>query len=129
MVIMPEGGIVPEMMTAVGQGMQIPSLPLEQTARQSAQLIPARPGAAYLATRTNASVLPIAFLGTEKIVGNMKRWRRTQATMIIGPAFGPLTLDPDLRGAARRQHLNELGDVMMGHLAALLPPENRGPYT
>ena len=126
--IMPEGGIVPDLMTAISRGEQIHTLPLEQTARQSAQLIPARPGVAYLATRSLAQILPIAFLGTEKIIGNMKRLRRTKVQMIIGRPFGPLTLDADLRGPARRHCLDELGDVMMRHLAALMPPENRGPY-
>jgi 1-acyl-sn-glycerol-3-phosphate acyltransferase len=126
--IMPEGGIVPDLMAAISSGEQIPSLPLEQTARQSAQLIRARPGVAYLATRSSAQILPIAFLGTEKIIGNTKRLRRTKVKMIIGRPFGPLTLDATLRGAARRQCLDELGDIMMCHLAALMPPENRGLY-
>ena len=126
--IMPEGGIVPDLMAAISSGEQIHRLPLEQTARQSAQLMRARPGVAYLATRASAQILPIAFLGTEKIIGNMKRLRRTKVKMIIGRPFGPLTLDASLRGAARRRCLDELGDVMMRHLAALMPPKNRGPY-
>jgi 1-acyl-sn-glycerol-3-phosphate acyltransferase len=126
--IMPEGGIVPELLQAIGTGEQIHSLPLEQTARASAQLLPPRPGAAYLATRTSAQILPIAFLGSEKIIGNMKRLRRTKVAMIIGRPFGPLTLDPTLHGPARREQMDELGNVMMRQLAALMPPENRGPY-
>ena len=126
--IMPEGGILPELMEAIGAGQQVQGVPLDQTSRLSAQLIEARPGVAYLATRSSAQILPIAFLGTEKIMGNMQRWRRTKVQMIIGRPFGPLTLEADVRGAARRQQIKELGDVMMHHLAALMPPENRGPY-
>jgi 1-acyl-sn-glycerol-3-phosphate acyltransferase len=126
--MMPEGGVLPELMGAIGTGQQVHNVPFAETGRQSAQLIEARPGAAYIATRSAARILPIAFLGTEKIAANMTRWRRTKVQMIIGRPFGPLTIEPGLSGATRREKLDELGDVMMHHLAALLPPENRGPY-
>jgi 1-acyl-sn-glycerol-3-phosphate acyltransferase len=96
--------------------------------RLSAQLIEARPGSAYLATRSQARILPIAFLGTEQILANIRRLKRTKVTMRIGPVFGPLVIDQTLRGPARRQRLDEYGDEMMRHIAALMPPENRGPY-
>lgn len=127
--LMPEGGILPELMETIGTGQQVHDVPFAQTGRQSAQLIQARPGAAYIAMRSTAPILPIAFLGTEQIAANMTQWRRTKVQIIIGRPFGPLTLDTDLRGSARRQRLDELGDLMMRHLAALMPPENRGPYT
>ena len=126
--LMPEGGILPELMEVIGTGQQVHDVPFAETGRQSGQLIRARPGVAYIAARSAAPILPIAFLGTEKIAVNMTRWRRTKVQMIIGRPFGPLTLEADLRGAARRQRLHELGDMMMHHLAALMPPENRGPY-
>lgn len=126
--IMPEGGVLPGLMEAIGAGQQVQHVPFAETGRESARLIPARPGVAYIATRSNAQVLPIAFLGTEKVAANMSRWRRTKVQMIIGRPFGPLTLDENVRGAARRQQIKELGDEMMRHLAALMPPENRGPY-
>ncbi len=128
MVIMPEGGILPEMMEAVGTGEQIHRLPFEETGRLSGELIEARPGAAFLATRQPVSVLPIAFLGTQHVARNMKRWRRTKVEMIVGRPFGPLTIPKELRGQARRDRLDELGNEMMRQLAALMPPEARGPY-
>ncbi|MCB8943565.1 MAG: 1-acyl-sn-glycerol-3-phosphate acyltransferase [Ardenticatenaceae bacterium] len=126
--IMPEGGVLPEWMEAINAGEQVHDVPFEDTGRASAQLIEARPGVGYLAARSAAQILPIAFLGTEKLAANMKRWRRTKVLMIIGRPFGPVTLDGDLHGVARRQRIDELGDLMMHHLAELLPPENRGVY-
>ena len=49
-------------------------------------------------------------------------------TMLIGPVFGPLVIDPALPKPERRELLDEMGHEMMRHMAALLPPENRGPY-
>ena len=96
--------------------------------RESAQLFTPRPGAAFLATRRGAPVLPTAFLGTEKVLPNLKRLRRTPVRLIIGPVFGPLVIDPALPKSERRAQLDELGHEMMRHIAALMPPENRGPY-
>jgi len=54
--------------------------------------------------------------------------RRTPVTIRVGRPFGPLQIDPGLRGRARRQRLDELSDLMMQQIAVLFPPENRGPY-
>ena len=71
---------------------------------------------------------PTACLGTERIAANLRRLRRTPVRLIIGPVFGPLVVDESLSKAERRERLDELGHEMMRHMAALLPPENRGPY-
>lgn len=127
LMIFPEGGIDPDLRetTALGQPVAMDE---GQNSRLSAELISARPGAAFLATRSQAYVQPVSFLGTELVLGNMSQRRRTPVKMGIGPVFGPLTSDPALKGAARREQLDHLGDVMMTHIAALLPVENRGPY-
>jgi len=127
LLIFPEGGIDPDLIDEMVEGRSVDPRK-GRTSRLSAQLIRARPGAAFLAVRSQAPILPVAFLGTEQVQANLKRWRRTPVSMRIGPVFGPLTLEAELRGRARRRRLDELGDVMMGHIAALLPPENRGPY-
>jgi 1-acyl-sn-glycerol-3-phosphate acyltransferase len=124
---MPEGGIDPELRDTLARGEERPFTE-GMNVRISAQLIEARPGSAYLATRSQARILPIAFLGTEQILANLRRLKRTKIRMHIGPVFGPLTLDSALRGPSRRQQLDAYGDEMMRHIAALMPPENRGPY-
>ncbi|MCB9421067.1 MAG: 1-acyl-sn-glycerol-3-phosphate acyltransferase [Ardenticatenaceae bacterium] len=127
LLIMPEGGIDPELRDTLARGEERPFTE-GMNSRISGQLIAARPGTAYLATRSQARILPIAFLGTEHILDNIRRLKRTKVTMHIGPVFGPLILDPVLRGPARRHQLDAYGDEMMHHIAALMPPENRGPY-
>jgi 1-acyl-sn-glycerol-3-phosphate acyltransferase len=125
--IFPEGGIDPELMELTGRGQSVQHLN-GQNSRVSGQLIEARPGAAYLATLSQACILPVGIVGAEKILGNLRRFRRTVVTLHIGPVFGPLTIDPNLRGSAKREQLDAYGHLMMQHIAALMPPENRGPY-
>jgi len=125
--IMPEGGVDDGMRQLTRTGVQL-GLHEGPNSRLDAQLLTPRPGAAYLAVRSGAPILPTAFLGTENIAANLRRLRRTPVRMIIGPVFGPLTIDPTLPKVERRARLDELGHEMMRHMAALLPPENRGPY-
>ena len=100
----------------------------DQNARHDAQLLPARPGAAYVATHSQVPILPIAVLGTEKMGENIKQWKRTDIQVIIGRPFGPLGGENGLRGREKRTQLDQLGHQMMQQLAALVPPENRGVY-
>ncbi|MCA9996995.1 MAG: 1-acyl-sn-glycerol-3-phosphate acyltransferase [Anaerolineales bacterium] len=123
--IMPEGGIDPDVQAQVQAGETATG---GEMSRRSGQLIAARPGAALLAVRSGVPIVPVAFVGTEKVMGNVRRGRKTAVSFHIGLPFGPLTLPQDLRGADRRHQLDELGHQMMRCIAALLPPENRGPY-
>lgn len=125
--IMPEGGVDETLRPLTMAGVQ-PGLHEGPNSRANPVLITPRPGAAYLAVRSGAPILPVAFLGTEQIMPNLRRLRRTPVRMIIGPVFGPLVIDPALPKAERRALLDEMGHEMMRHMAALLPPENRGPY-
>ena len=127
LVIFPEGGIdevVRDM--PVEEGLAVPFD--QRTSRSSAQLIEARDGAAYLATWTEAPILPIGFLHTEKVVPNFRRGRRTRVEMNIGPLFGPFVVPAGLRGPERRAFLETVTQTMMEQIAALLPPANRGIY-
>ena len=127
--IFPEGGITREAITVAVNGVSTNNLP-EGNSRLDAQLYPARPGVAFLATTTQARILPISFQGTEKIEGNLKRknYRRTPVTMRIGRPFGPLSLPEGLRGREKRAYMNRLGDEMMRAIAQLLPEGYRGVY-
>ncbi len=95
----------------------------EGTRNTSGQLIPGKTGAAYLATRTGATLLPVGIVGTEQVFHNIRQLRRTQVKMTIGPAFR-LPADPRAKGQA----LEDYTDLIMRRLAATLPPENRGVY-
>ncbi len=56
------------------------------------------------------------------------KFRRTNVTIRIGPAFGPLTIEPNLQKNERRHQLDHLAKQIMQRVAVLFPPENRGPY-
>jgi 1-acyl-sn-glycerol-3-phosphate acyltransferase len=98
----------------------------EGTRSPSGTLIPARNGAALLALRSGAPVVPLAITGTEgmfslgAIVGP-----RPRATVRIGQ---PFTLGHRPDGPLDRAELTEHTTRLMKEVAALLPPARRGVY-
>jgi 1-acyl-sn-glycerol-3-phosphate acyltransferase len=90
-------------------------------------LRPARPGAAFLAARTGATLLPMGFDGLTEIFPRLRQGRRAQATVRIGEPFGPFSVSG--RGRKRRRQLDEIGHEIMRHIAELIPPEKRGFYS
>jgi 1-acyl-sn-glycerol-3-phosphate acyltransferase len=125
--LFPEGGINPELAERRARGEVIAHLQ-GNMGRLEAQLIRARSGAALLAVMSNARILPVGLLGTERAAVNLRRLRRTAVTVRIGAPFGPLTIEPTLSGQQRRRRLDELSHQMMAQVAELLPPDNRGYY-
>jgi len=90
-------------------------------------LRPARPGAAFLAARTGARILPVGLDGVQDIFPTLRRRRRPHVTVRFGAPFGPFQADG--RGRAARQRLDEIGHEIMRHIAELIPPERRGYYS
>ena len=81
-------------------------------------------GAAYLAFKSGAPVLPVTFTGTENryVYANLKRFRRTPVTLEIG---APFTLQAV---GGLRDSIRSGTDQIMRTLADQLPPEYRGVY-
>ena len=103
-------------------------LALAPEARQSPThtLERGRRGAAYLAIKSAAPLLPIGLTGTETVYSSLPRLRRPHLTANIGPVFrlqGPLA-----KGRTRQAHLDQGRDEIMRRIAALLPAEYRGVY-
>ena len=90
-------------------------------------LRPARPGAAFLAVRTGAPILPMGFHGLLDVFPRLRKRRRAHVTLRIGKPFGPFRAMG--RGRARRQRLEEIGHEIMQRIAELIPPEQRGHYS
>jgi 1-acyl-sn-glycerol-3-phosphate acyltransferase len=129
--IFPEGGIDPRLREARMRGELINDSNDDYTTHSSrldAQLTRPQPGTAYLALWSRAPILPVGLIGTEQILGNILRLRRTTVTMKIGRAFGPLELEPTLNKSERRQRMDMMAEEIMIRIAELFPPENRGPY-
>ena len=81
-------------------------------------------GAAYLALEGSVPVLPVTFTGTEnnRVYSNLKRLRRTEMTITIGPVF---RLEPQ----KDRHEAVEAGTRrIMRTLASQLPLEYQGAY-
>jgi len=90
-------------------------------------LRPARPGAALLATRTTAHILPVGLDGLIDVFPALRTGRRAHIQMRIGKPFGPFFLAD--HGRVERPQLEEIGHEIMRRIADLLPPERRGHYS
>jgi 1-acyl-sn-glycerol-3-phosphate acyltransferase len=90
-------------------------------------LRPPRPGAAFLAARTKARILPMGFDGFIDVFPQLRRGRRAKVTVRIGKPFGPFLASG--RGRERRRQLEDIGHSIMRHVAELIPPERRGYYS
>lgn len=110
-------------MQVLGDGQALVTFP-EGMRSRSRRLKLAFPGAALIASRSGAPVIPVGITGTENIKGVAWFWRRPEITVNIGKAF---TLPP-VAGKLTKFELSRRTDIIMGHIAALLPPEYRGNY-
>jgi 1-acyl-sn-glycerol-3-phosphate acyltransferase len=81
-------------------------------------------GAAFLAMKSGAPIVPVALTGTENenIYGHLKRWKRAPVTLSVGEPF-------ILREQSDRQSMMREGTrQIMEALANLLPESYRGIY-
>jgi 1-acyl-sn-glycerol-3-phosphate acyltransferase len=90
-------------------------------------LRPARPGAAFLAVRTGAPILPMGFANLNEVFPSLRRGKRASVTIRIGKPFGPFHANG--RGHKRRPKLEAIGHEIMERIARLIPPEKRGHYS
>lgn len=95
----------------------------EGTRSRTRALQRAKPGAAYIALRAGVPILPVALTGTEKMVEDFLHLRRMRIRVVIGK---PFHLPNNVR--ARGNALEESTELIMRHIADLLPPEYQGVY-
>jgi 1-acyl-sn-glycerol-3-phosphate acyltransferase len=93
----------------------------------AATLRPPRPGAALLAMRTGAPLLPIGLDGFNEVFPSIRNGKRARVTITVGEVFGPF--QGDVRGRADRERMDEVGHTMMRKIAELIPKEKRGFYS
>jgi 1-acyl-sn-glycerol-3-phosphate acyltransferase len=87
---------------------------------ESGQLIRARPGVGYVASRSGAPIIPLAVSGTRGArLGAF--WRR-DIVFRVGPPFHARDLD------VKSDDQQALADAIMRRVAVLMPPEQRGVY-
>jgi len=81
-------------------------------------------GAAFLALRSGAPIVPVAMTGTDNdnVYGHLHKWKRAQVTLSVGKPF-------QLKEHADRQiMLREGTEQIMESLAELLPESYQGKY-
>jgi 1-acyl-sn-glycerol-3-phosphate acyltransferase len=81
-------------------------------------------GAAYLALKSGALILPVTFTGTEnwRVYGSIRRLRRAEISLTVGK---PFRLEA---GGDWRKAIEQGTEKIMRALAEQLPPEYRGVY-
>lgn len=87
-------------------------------------LIQPKPGSAFLASRANVPILPVAVTNTENLALAFTHFKRITVTV----RFGKIFRLPPIERAQRKQYLQDTSDIIMCQLAALLPPKYRGIY-
>lgn len=88
-------------------------------------LRPARPGAALLAVKTDAPIVPVGLTGLFEAFPFWPNGRRAPVTIRIGQPFRP-QLDPT---AGMRQQMEQAADQIMHQIAALIPASCHGVYS
>jgi 1-acyl-sn-glycerol-3-phosphate acyltransferase len=95
----------------------------EGTVERQEKMIAAHTGGAMLASRSGATILPIAHTGTRRILRSWRSWF-PRVTIQIGEPYVPALTE----GVARKVGLQSITQEVMEHIAAMLPPELRGVY-
>jgi 1-acyl-sn-glycerol-3-phosphate acyltransferase len=87
-------------------------------------LIAGKPGPAFLARRSGAPIVPVAFANTDIAAACWRRGRRPTIEIRVGAPFHL----PEPTGRNRRERRRDDTDRIMCHIAALLPARHRGVY-
>lgn len=90
-------------------------------------LRPPRPGSAFLATRTQALVLPVGLDGLPDILPSLRRFKRATVTIRIGKVIGPFS--SSAKGREGRAKIDRVGETILRAIGELILPESRGVYS
>jgi len=96
----------------------------EGTRSRTAKMQRPKGGASLIALRSGAPILPVGISGSEAISGIGFIFRRPRITVNVGRPFAL----PRREGKISSAQLERLSDVIMEHIADLLPDSYRGVY-
>ncbi len=96
----------------------------EGTRSHIGQLMEAKDGAAYLASRANVPILPVGLVNCDTIFENFKQLKSTEVNVNIGEPF----MLPDIGRRVRARDLPAYTHYIMIHIAAQLPERYHGVY-
>ena len=89
------------------------------------------PGAAFLALKSGAPVVPIGLTGTENsnVFSHLRRWKRAPVSITVGKPFFIQTQMGNEEGGTKSQRtMREATRQIMESIARLLPEAYRGNY-
>ncbi len=95
----------------------------EGTRSRTGALQQGKPGVAFLAARTGATIVPVGITGTQHMLRDFKRLRRMRVRIVYGK---PFRLPKE--GRLSSEELQKATALIMSRIAALLPPEYQGVY-
>ena len=98
----------------------------EGTRSRTYQMQSGKDGAAILALRSQAVVVPVAVIGAHRLREGWRRLKRPVVTVTIGSPF--ILQTPSGRRKPSREEISLLTGQMMYRLAELVPPDYRGVY-
>jgi len=115
-----------EMIKRMEEGQTLVIAP-EGTRARDERMAQGKPGVAYLASKMNWEIVPVAISGTEDriFLSNLKHFRRTHIKLISGKSFKL----PPFPKENRDEVLQQYTDEIMCRIAVLLPEKNRGYYS
>lgn len=88
-------------------------------------LQPAFYGSAFIAYDNHTPILPVGLSGTEKIRGLRWIWQRPEINMNIGQPF----YLSDIENRMTKEHQQRSTEIIMSHIAQLIPDKYRGEYS
>lgn len=114
-----------DMMNRMNDGQTLVIAP-EGTRARDEQMAQGKPGVAYLASKMQWRIVPVAIIGTEDrlLINNLKRFRKTPVRLVAGESF----LLPPFPKENRDEVLQQYTDEIMCRIAVMLPEKNRGYY-
>jgi len=112
-----------EAMIALEKGIVFGLAP-EGTRSFNGQLLPAKDGAAYLASKSKAPILPVGIVNNDVLFSNVKRLRQTTLEVRIGEPFDL----PEIGHRVKGPDLAAYTHLIMVKIAALLPDHYHGHY-
>jgi 1-acyl-sn-glycerol-3-phosphate acyltransferase len=98
----------------------------EGTRSSTYQLQPGKEGAAMIALRGEAVIVPIGITGTHQIRANLIRFKRAPVRLVIGRPFRLRSTSAN--GRSNRVEMAAMTQELMYRLARQLPAEFRGVY-
>jgi 1-acyl-sn-glycerol-3-phosphate acyltransferase len=100
----------------------------EGTRSKDGKLQPAFPGSALIALDNNVPILPIGIAGLENVRKGPLWWIAHRHQLTVRINIGQPFHLPAQEGKITKERLRGMADLIMEHIAELLPPEYRGYY-